>query len=65
MATIQEVLADLENVKGDKKVLMQKYSQEQQAIINKYGGNFSDVPPDNTGEYAELQNRIFILNRMV
>lgn len=65
MALDAEVRADLEAVKGDKKALMQKYSERQQKIINSFGGNFSDVPINNEGEFAQLQNKIHILNRMV
>jgi uncharacterized protein (DUF1330 family) len=65
MASVSVVQAELEMLKGDKKALMQKYSEQQQAIIKKYGGNFTDVPPDNNGEYAELQSRIQILHGML
>lgn len=60
-----EVLKDLNEVKGSKSVLMQKYSEKQQEIIRRFGGNFSDVPVDKDGEYAKLQEKILILNRMV
>lgn len=60
-----EVLKDLEEVKGNKSALMQKYSEKQQTIINRFGGNFSDVPVDKDNEYYKLQEKINILNRMV
>ena len=60
-----EIRIDLERMKGDKKALMQEYSERQQAIIKSYGGNFSDVPINNESEYTQLQNKILILNRMV
>lgn len=62
--SFDEVRIELESMKGDKKALMQKYSERQQAIIKSYGGNISDIPPDNNGEYTQLQNKIHILNRM-
>lgn len=65
MSLDSEVRIDLENEKGNKQALMQKYSERQQAIIKSYGGNFSDVPIDGESEYTKLQNKILILHRLV
>lgn len=65
MATLGQVLADLDEVGGSKSALMQKYSELQQEIIRRFGGNFTDVPVDKEGVYAQIQDKINILNRMV
>lgn len=65
MSNDAEVRIDLENMKGNKIALMQKYSERQQAIIKHFGGNFSDIPIDRDSEYNQLQDKINILHRMV
>lgn len=64
MAQQARVHSDLLEFKGDKAKLMQKYSDELQAVINQYGGNLSDVPLDKEHVFYKIQERINILGRL-
>lgn len=64
MSLESTVATELEEMKGDKPKLMQKYSDLQQAILKKYGGNISDIPMDKNHEYHKLQEKIQTLHRM-
>lgn len=59
-----EVEVDLREMGGNKAKLMQKYSDEQRKILNKYGGNLSDLPMEGSNPYHKLQDKINLLGKM-
>ncbi len=61
----QQVLADLEKVKGNRARLMQQYSDEMNAILVANGwGSPSDVPPNAEHPYHKVQHKQHILHRL-
>jgi len=58
------VLSELAGMNGNKAKLMQKYSDDQKAILNKYGGNVSDIPMSEDNPYHKIQDKIEILGKM-
>ena len=59
--SISQVLAELETEKGDIPKLMQKYGEQLQAILQRHGGNISDLPMNAEEGYAKIQDKIRIL----
>lgn len=65
MPNMRDVQIDLAAEGGDRAKLMQKYSDEQAAIVKQYGGSQSDIPVNNPEhEYYKLQTKIMILGRL-
>jgi hypothetical protein len=59
-----EVLIDLKQCNGNKAKLMQKYSDQQREILNRHGGNLSDLPSDPKHPYHHIQDKIATLGRL-
>lgn len=62
------VETELALCKGCKSDLMMKYANEQQVIMNKYGGHRGDVPvnPDNADykEFKRIEMKLQLLGKM-